>query len=76
MKLFGFPSNFQSKQKVHIRKHTADVEAAVSDITIKPITDGEVVSEKSNDVDGNLLAEEFEAQKTFLPSSIIRPNTV
>ncbi|XP_032895465.1 uncharacterized protein LOC116985118 [Amblyraja radiata] len=76
VKLFGFLNNFQSIQKAEIRKHTADLEAALTDTTIKQSTDEEVVTEKTKDVDGYLLAEELEALKTFLPSSIIKPRAL
>lgn len=76
VKLFGFLNNFQSIQKAEIRKHTADLEAALTDTTIKQSTDEEVVTEKTKDVDGYLLAEELEALKTFLPSSIIKPHAL
>ena len=57
-------------QKAGIRKHTANLEAALKETTIKQNTDGEIVTEKTKDIDGYLLAEELEALKTFLTSSI------
>lgn len=58
-----------------IRKHTADLEAAFK-ARIKQIIDGEVATEKTNDIDNNLLAKELEALKAFLPSSIIKPHAL
>ena len=56
-------------QKAGIKKHTANPEAALKETTIKQNTDGEIVTEKTKDIDVYLLAE-LEALKTFLTSSI------
>ena len=51
-KLFGFLNNFQSIQEAEIREHTAKIQAALTLITIKQSTDGDVVTKKTKDVDG------------------------
>jgi len=51
-KLLGFLINFQSMQEAEIRKHTAELEAALTVITIKQTTDGDVVTQTTKDVDG------------------------
>ena len=76
IKLFGFLNNFQGLQKGEIRKHTVDLEAALIDTKLKQSTDGEVVTATSKDEDGHLLAEELEALKTFLPTSVAKPQVL
>jgi len=39
-------------QEAEIRKHTAELEAALTVITIKQTTDGDVVTQTTKDVDG------------------------
>jgi len=51
VKFFGFLNNFKNMQKAEIRKHTAELEVALTVITIKQSTDGDVVTKKTNDVD-------------------------
>ena len=53
-----------------IRKHTLNLEAALTVITIKHDAEGMIVTETHKAVDGNLLAEKLEALKIFLFSSI------
>lgn len=76
IKLFGFLNNFQGLQKAEIRKHTVDLEAALIDTKLKQNTDVEVGTVTSKDVDGYLLAEELEALKTFLPTSVAKPQAL
>ena len=48
-----------------IRKHTLNLEAALTVITIKHDIEGEVVTETHKGVDENLLAEELKALKAY-----------
>ena len=48
-----------------IRKHTLNLEVALTVITIKHDAEGEIVTETHEAGDGNLLAEKLQALKTF-----------
>ena len=76
IKLFVFLSNFQGLQKAEIRKQTVDLEAALIATKLKQSTDGKGVTATNKDVDGYLLAEELEALKTFLLTSVAKPQAV
>ena len=75
IKLFGLLSNFQDLQKTD-KKHTTDLEAALTETKLKQRTDEGVVPTASKHVDGYLLGEEVEALKTFLPTSVPKPQSL
>nr|XP_047133848.1 uncharacterized protein LOC101240817 [Hydra vulgaris] len=58
-KLFGFLYNFQNMSKEDLRKHSADLEIALTDIT--------------KDIEGFMLSEEMEAIKPILPVQQQKP---
>ncbi|XP_065667636.1 uncharacterized protein LOC136087935 [Hydra vulgaris] len=58
-KLFGFLYNFRNMSKEDLRKHSADLEIALTDIT--------------KDIEGFMLSEEMEAIKPILPVQQQKP---
>ncbi|XP_065642774.1 uncharacterized protein LOC136074389 [Hydra vulgaris] len=61
-KLFGFLYNFQNMSKEDLRKHSADLEIALTDIT--------------KDIEGFMLSEEMEAIKPILPVQQQKPKVL
>ena len=73
VKVFRFLDNFHGLQKTEIRKHTADLEAALTDTKTSHKTGEEVVTTTCKDVDGYVMAAELEALKTSLPTNVPKP---
>ncbi|CAL4110815.1 unnamed protein product, partial [Meganyctiphanes norvegica] len=70
--LFGFLYNFQEMPMESLRKHTADLELALTDVKLSQENDKNKI-EKQADIDGYMLCEEIKALKPILPEDIKNP---